>query len=100
MHRLAIEAQLRDREQSVGIDPGIRTADRIFDFLAPSNGKIRDLIRPQVCNASDIAETKTGYQVEVTQQFRRLVPRVADKPFVRALAGQHYLLSASVDAAR
>ena len=98
VHGLAVEAQLRDREHPVGIDPGIRTADRILNFASPGIGKMRDFIHAQVDVARDIAETKPGNQVELTHQFRSLVPRITDKPFVGAFAGQHHFLAAAVDA--
>src|SRR6266481_4678878 len=98
VHGLAIEAQLRDREHSVGINPGIWTTDRILNFASPGIWKMGDFIHAQVDVARDIAETQPGKQVEVTHEFGSLVPRIADKPFVGAFAGQHYFLSTAVDA--
>ena len=59
---------------------------------------MRDFIHAQVDVARDIAETKPWNQIEVTHEFGSLVPRIADKPFVGAFAGQHHFLSAAVDA--
>src|SRR3954470_1825668 len=61
---------------------------------------MRAVIEPQIRIASDGAETNSGNEVEEPQQFCRFVPRIADQPFVRALARQHDFLSAAVDSAR
>src|SRR5258705_1701934 len=98
VHGFAVEAELRDREHSVGINPGIRTTDRILNFASPGIWKMGDFIHAQIGIADDIAETEAGNQVEITHQFRSLVPRITDKPFVGAFAGQHHFLAAAVDA--
>src|SRR5882724_3768281 len=66
VHGLAVEPQLRDREHPVGIDPGIRTADRILNFASPGIGKMRNLVQAQVGVTRNVAQTEGGNQVEVT----------------------------------
>ena len=66
-HRFAVEAQLRNREHAVGVDPGVRTGNGILDFPAPRIRKMRDIVQPQISVARDVAEMNAGNQVEEAQ---------------------------------
>src|ERR1041385_7139593 len=70
-HLFAVEAQLRDREHAIGIDPGIRTSDGILDFLAPRFRKMRDLVYPEIRVARRITETEARDNVENADRKRK-----------------------------
>src|SRR6516225_1291952 len=66
-HRLTIKAQLGNRENTVGIDPGVWSANRTFNLLAPCICKLRDLVEAKVSLTRNLAQWQTGYKVEETK---------------------------------
>src|SRR4051812_9700911 len=97
-HFLAVKAKLGNRQQTVGVDPCIRTADCTLHFAAPLSAEMRHFVQPQVSAARD--ETKARNQIEVTDELRRFVPRITNQPFVGAFTRKYNLLAATMHASR
>src|SRR6267142_4585795 len=55
-HLLGVETQLRNREQPIGIDPRVLTAERTFHSLAPFRGKMRHLVQAQITAPRQLAQ--------------------------------------------
>ena len=99
-HRRSVKAELRQREDAVGIYPRIGPADGIFE-ATPKLGRIlRNLAHPKKCAASCVAQPKPRNGVQRTEQFCDFIPRVASQPLIRALAGEHHFLPALMDSPR
>src|SRR6267142_3044732 len=97
-HLLRVETQLRNREQPIGIDPRVLTADRTFHSLAPFRRKMRYLIQAQVTPPCPIAQIQSRHDVEKPHEPGGFVPWITDKPFVRAFASQDDFLTIGMNA--
>jgi hypothetical protein len=98
-HRLAIEAELGEGKETVGVDPRVGAADGRFDAAPGAAWGEWDFIESEETAPDDLGEAEARDEIEVAECFGDFIPGVPDEPFVGAFAGENGLLAALVDAA-
>ena len=96
-HRLRVEAELRECEHPVRIDPGVGSADRLLRAASHFRWELRNPVQPEIGAAHEVAQPQSGQEVEEIQSLGSLVPGISDKPLVSPFPGENDLLAAVMD---